>query len=100
MDDDLDDELDDNNFDLLLRRWSLLTRINRVPSQKAVPIVMPTVLIAQEALDSQRVPLVVPVMLTAPWAVLTDQPDGAARAPIVIPAPRAIPTLHLVGALA
>ena len=59
---------------------------------------MPAILIAQETLDSQGVSFVVPVMLAAPGTVLADQSDGTTRAPIVIPAPRAVPTLHLVGA--
>ena len=51
---------------------------------------MPAVLITQEALDRQRVPLIAPVMFRAVWPILADETYRATGTPVVVPAARAI----------
>ena len=64
--------------------------------QEAIPVMMPAVLIAHEAFDRQRIPIVAPVVLRAPRTILADQAYWATQRPIMVLTPWAILTLHLV----
>ena len=76
----------------------MFAHIDRMASQKSIPVVVLAVLLTTEALDCKWVSIVAPVMLCTPRPILANQADWARVGPVVILAPWPILALHRIGA--